>query len=144
VQLGQWIEVQRPDESGAAVHGVVARIAGSLTQATRTMHLEADLPAPDGLLSGMFVDVSLVVHRPRPPVVVASRALSVTGTGASVWVVEDGHVHAHAVSIARDLGREVELTTGLSGTEVVVLSPPDDLAEGDTVDAVERSAGTPS
>jgi membrane fusion protein, multidrug efflux system len=37
------------------------------------------------------------------------------------------------VTIARDLGRDIELASGLSGDDRVIVAPPDGLADGDQV-----------
>lgn len=142
VRVGQTIAVERPDAPGQVVTSTVTRLAGDLTTTTRTMRVESNLPSTEGLLGGMFVNVRLHVERPAPPVVVPARALAVTGAGMQVWVVEDNVAHARAVTIARDLGRDIELATGLEGTEMVILSPPDGLAENDAVETVERTPPT--
>lgn len=139
VRVGQTIEVERPDAPGQTVESTVTRIAGDLTTTTRTMRVESNLPSAEGLLGGMFVSVRLHVDRPTPPVVIPARALAVTGAGMHVWVVESNVVHARPVTIARDLGRDIELATGLNGSEVVVLSPPDGLTEDDRVETIERT-----
>jgi len=140
VSVGQTVEVERPDAVGASVTGTVWHVAGELTATTRTMRIEALLPQQQGILAGMFVNVRLTVHREAPPVIIPWRALTVVPTGTQVWVVEGNVVHAHPVAIARDLGRELEISTGLVGNEVVVLSPPDGIQEGDTVETVEPQA----
>jgi hypothetical protein len=43
------------------------------------------------------------------------------------------------VTIARDLGREVEIGAGLTMSDRVIASPPDGIADGDAV----RIAGNP-
>lgn len=143
VTVGQSVDVERPDAPGTSVTGTVWHIAGELTSTTRTMRIEALLPEQQGILGGMFVNVRLTVHREHPPVIIPWRALTVTPTGTQVWTVDGNVVHPHAVSIARDLGRELELSTGLNGDEVVVLSPPDGIADGNTVEAVDREAPAP-
>lgn len=37
------------------------------------------------------------------------------------------------------LGRDIELATGLTGNETVVLSPPDGLTEDDRVETIDRT-----
>ncbi len=143
VTVGQSVEVERPDQPGTSVTGTVWHIAGELTSTTRTMRIEALLPDQQGILGGMFVNVRLTVHRDQPPVIIPWRALTVTPTGPVVWTVDGNVVHPHAVTIGRDLGRELELATGLSGNEMIVLSPPDGIADGNTVEVVDRTAPTP-
>jgi len=45
-------------------------------------------------------------------------------------VRRDGTVHYLGVQLGRDLGQSVEIVAGLSGSERLVVSPPDGLKEG--------------
>ena len=52
-------------------------------------------------------------------------------------VRRDGTVHYLGVQLGRDLGQSVEIEAGLSGSERLVVSPPDGLKEGMRVAAEE-------
>ncbi len=58
--------------------------------------------------------------------------------GLQVGVVRDGHVHLVAVSIAHDLGATVDIRSGLSPGDRVILDPSDSLAEGQEVHVTEK------
>jgi membrane fusion protein, multidrug efflux system len=45
----------------------------------------------------------------------------------------DDKVLFKAVTIARDLGRDIELGSGLSADDRVIVAPPDGLSDGDPV-----------
>jgi hypothetical protein len=47
-----------------------------------------------------------------------------------VAVVENGVAHLHKISIARDFGREVEVSDGVKPGDQVILKPPIDLGDG--------------
>lgn len=47
------------------------------------------------------------------------------------------------MTIAWDLGRDIELATGLTGNETVDLSPPDGLTEDDRVETIDRTPPAP-
>ena len=53
--------------------------------------------------------------------------------GLHVATVQNGTVHMQAITIARDLGREVEVLTGVENGDQVILNPPADLEEGSKV-----------
>lgn len=62
--------------------------------------------------------------------------------GAAVAVVDsNGVAHIRKISIARDHGAELELASGVSAKDWVVTSPPDAIAEGDHVRAVQTKGG---
>jgi len=67
--------------------------------------------------------------------------------GLQVAVVENGVVHLRRIGVVRDLGREVEVNSGVKRGDQVILNPSVDLAEGAKVEnqAVDRrvvSCGT--
>jgi hypothetical protein len=53
--------------------------------------------------------------------------------GLRVAVVKDHRVHLQAVTTGRDFGTSVEVVSGISAADQVVVNPPDSLAEGETV-----------
>jgi len=67
-------------------------------------------------------------------VTVPATTLVVGADGTKVVVVRDDRtVRYQAVELGRDLGRSVEIVSGLTGTERLVLNPPDGLKDGDRV-----------
>ncbi len=128
-----------PDRPLAAA---VARTANALDPATRTLRVELDLPNADrAILAGTFARVRLRVPADRAVVTVPVGALRYAPDGVEVAVVVDGTAEVRRVELGRDYGRSVEVTTGLSGTERLVLNPADDLRAGEPVRVVgERPA----
>ncbi len=60
----------------------------------------------------------------------------VRATGsARVWIIEKDRAVARAVELGRETGDSIEIRSGLSGGETVVLAPPADLKEGARVRA---------
>jgi len=53
-------------------------------------------------------------------------------------VTADGMIALRKITIARDLGNTVEVSSGVGADDRVVQSPPDDLRDGDHV-AVKES-----
>jgi hypothetical protein len=56
-----------------------------------------------------------------------------------VDVRRDGTVHYLGVQLGRDLGNSIEIVAGLSGSERLVVSPPDGLKEGTRVEETTRN-----
>jgi hypothetical protein len=70
--------------------------------------------------------------------VVPATALIARAAGPQVVTVRgDGTVHYMGVDLGRDLGQSVEIASGLTGQERLVVSPPDGLKEGARVAAGE-------
>jgi multidrug efflux pump subunit AcrA (membrane-fusion protein) len=134
----------RPSAHGRVFSGKVARSSVALIYATRTLTTQVDVPNPDGALRpGLFVNVAFDVPRTQPNVSIPSEALIFDQHGAQVAVVGEGdEIKMHKIDIYRDLGASLELKSGLSGGERVVISPPADLREGSEVKVAPENEPT--
>lgn len=116
--------------------GKVTNVSGALDPNTRTRQTEIRMDNLDhALLPGMYADVKVSGLREAPWIRVAGTCLVARPDGQFVAVVKDGKVHFQPVSIGRDYGSQVEIRTGLEGNEQVIISPNDDLRDGDPVKA---------
>lgn len=114
--------------------GVVTNVSGALDPNTRTRQTEIHMNNPDhALLPGMYADVQIIGVREAPWIRVAGTCLVARPDGQFVVTVVDGKARFQKVTIGRDFGSEVEIVTGLSGNEQVIVSPNDDLRDGDPV-----------
>jgi hypothetical protein len=57
-------------------------------------------------------------------------------------VIEDGVAHIRKVSVARDLGTQVEARDGVKAGDQVILNPPVNLVEGSRVEPRSKAAGS--
>ena len=132
---GVPVRVQVPELPNRAFDGTVTRSAAALDPASRTLLVQADVPNPDGALHpGSFVDVAFDIPRTRPGVVVPAEAVLFDAEGLRVAVIgADDTAHMVKITIARDFGTSVELSTGLAGGERVALQPPTNLRDGEAV-----------
>jgi HlyD family secretion protein len=128
-------KVQVSELPGRTFAGKVARSAGALLSASRTLSVEVDVNnAAHILRAGLFVNVSFAIPRDHPHVVVPADALIFNQQGLQVAVVnEDNSVHLRPVTVYRDFGATIELSDGLHSGEKIVLSPPTSLQEGGKV-----------
>lgn len=80
--------------------------------------------------------------RMPPPmrVVVASTAVVHTAAGAQVWLVEKGVARLRVVTLGSERGDKVEIKSGLTGGETVILAPPPTLKDGAKVKAAETKS----
>ena len=143
VRAGQKVVVTQAELRGRTFTGEVARSAGAIDPATRTMQVEINLPNKNAmLLPGAFVQVALPLPADAS-LVIPANALLFRKEGLSVAVVDgNGTVHLRPVQIGRNLGPTIEVLQGVSISDHLVLNPADSLAEGDhvTVSAASREA----
>lgn len=142
---GQEAEITLRERPGETFHGKIARTAESITASTRTLLAEVQVDNSAGrLLPGMYAEVKFKLPRSHPVVLIPGNALVANAQGTRVARVgSDHHVHLVNVQAGRDLGTEVEILSGLSGTEDVVNNPSDILVEGQQVNVVNASQGGP-
>jgi RND family efflux transporter MFP subunit len=134
--LGHGVEavVRVPEMPGRDFPGTVTRIADALQPGTRTLLTEIDVPNPDHALSpGIYCTVGLKIPRKTPSLIVPSESIIFNREGLSVAVVEDGVARIRPITVVRDLGTTVEVSTGVRNGDQVVLYPPVDLTDGHKV-----------
>jgi RND family efflux transporter MFP subunit len=139
VRAGQKVVVTQAELRGKAFTGEVARTAGAIEPATRTMQVEISLPNRDGaLLPGAYVQVELPLAGSRT-LVVPTNVLLFRGEGTRVAVVDAANrVRLKPVTLGRNLGESIEVLAGLADGERLVVNPSDSLAEGDSVAVAAR------
>jgi RND family efflux transporter MFP subunit len=144
VKPGQAAELFVRNYPGRPFKGTVARTAGALDQATRTMRVEVDIPNADHkLLPRMYGQIHFKIPRDRPSVVLPTSAFIFNANGLRVAVVDDQNkVHYRDVTISRDFGSEAEVSQGVTPDDRVVTNPGEHIAEGVDV-AINAPRGKP-
>jgi RND family efflux transporter MFP subunit len=126
--------VHVPEIPNRTFPGKVTRIANALQPGSRTLLTEIDIPNPDGTLSaGIYCTIELHIPRKTPNFKVSADAIIFNEAGLQVAVAENGVVHLRKVTIVRDLGKEVEINSGVKQGDQVILNPAVDLVDGSKV-----------
>lgn len=120
-------------------HAKVVRTSSALDPSTRTLRTELHLPNRDGrLMPGMYAQVNFSLDNARGALVIPTSTLVIDSAGTGVVTVDkDGRIARAPVKLGRDFGREIEVVSGLSPGARLVVSPRDDLADGETVIVVD-------
>ena len=119
---------------GRKFTGRVARTAQSIDQNSRTLLVEIDLDNPHReILPGSFAQVHLKLPTSATTFRLPVTALIFRSEGLRIATVKDGVVSMIPIALGRDFGSTVEVVSGLTGTEAVVVNPPDSLANGQRV-----------
>ena len=137
IQPGDKATIQFDALPQRKFEGAVSRIAESEDPATRTMQAEIDLPNPDRLIRDhMYGRVEIALEESQPSVtIVPSTCIvgDVAGGKAKVFVVDGEQLTLREVLIGNDTGVNVEIQSGLSTSDSVVLRPAGGLADGTKV-----------
>ncbi len=126
--------------------GRITRTAEALDPNARTLRVEVDIPNADGsLVPGLYADVDFQLKAKGLAQVPAS-ALVFRPEGPAVAIITRGQqVEFRNVQIARDDGNIVEIASGLSPGDKVVLNISSEVTDGEKVTvADETPASAPS
>ncbi|HTF94527.1 MAG TPA: efflux RND transporter periplasmic adaptor subunit [Cellvibrio sp.] len=117
----------------------VERIAGGIDPGTRSRQVDLLLPNPDAsLLPGAYAEVNIPVSSSVETLVVPAATLIIRDQYQRIAVVEpDNKISFRNVKLGRDLGRDVEVLEGISSSDTLVVSPPDQLIENEIVKTLE-------
>jgi RND family efflux transporter MFP subunit len=131
VRVGQAVEAVL--EADRKLNARVSEIVPSVDAASRTYIVKLDLPATPNLRTGMF-GRAIFPLGVQKVVAVPLAALMERGQLQSVFVVEDGVAHTRLVTTGRRTGNAVEVLSGLTAGEKVVLPVPVGLQDGARVE----------
>jgi RND family efflux transporter MFP subunit len=119
---------------GRTFTGTLARTAQAIDVASRTLLTEIDVDNEKGeLLPGSYADVHLKLPTAASTLKIPVSALIFRADGLQVAILKGDRIAIVPITVGRDFGSDVEVVSGLSGTEQVVANPPDSLTDGATV-----------
>jgi membrane fusion protein (multidrug efflux system) len=130
--------ISLPQKPGQVFTGTVTRTAGALDPSSRTLRVEVDVDNPGGLLlPGAFAQVSLLARARQPGLSLPLNALLFRPSGPQVATVDgNGKVKLVTVTPGRDFGTQMEIRSGLTARDRVILNPGDAISEGQPVRVV--------
>jgi RND family efflux transporter MFP subunit len=135
VKIGTRAQITVPEYPGKTFAATVEASAQAVDMASGTTRMQLAVDNASGaLMTGAFANVQLVLPNPEAAIHVPASALIFDQRGMRVATVgPDDRVILKPVTIARDLGKEVEIATGLTAEDRVIETPPDGIASGDLV-----------
>ena len=149
VHVGQQVDVRVPTLN-RTFPGKVARSAGKVQLATRTMDTEVDVPNPNlVLVPGMYAEVNLTLNRRNDVVSVPVSAVDLGSetssddsskntaasavTGKVVVVTADNRVEPREVTLGIETASRIEILSGVRAGELVVIGNRAGLQRGEVV-----------
>ncbi len=142
IKSGQMAAVTVREYPGRVFDAKVVRTAGALDAASRTLQVEVNVPNANGdLLAGMYATVKFKVPRSAPPVVIPAAALMIDAAGPKVALIDpENRIHYRSVTLGRDYGQEIEITSGVVAGDVLATGISPGLPDAS---AIERLQSTP-
>ncbi len=140
VHIGQQVEVRVPTLD-RSFFGKVARFADRLNLATRTMDTEVDVPNPKlELIPGMYAEVHLTLARHNRVLAIPVTAVDIgaedaahKSAGAVAVITPENKIDLRKIELGLETSTRVEVKSGLSEGEMVVVGSRSGLQQGQEV-----------
>ena len=146
IKIGTKAKLSVPEYPGRTFAATVNASAQAVDVASGTTRMQLLVDNAGGeLMTGAFADVQLELAHPEVAINVPASALIVGQDGLRVATLgADDHVMLKTVTIARDLGKVVEIASGLTTEDRVIENPPDGISSGDAVRLAVAPGGKPA
>jgi len=137
VRVGAAVDVAVDALPGATVRGRVARVTPLVEERTRSFAVVVEIPWSAGLVGGMFARAAVRVGQIQGALVVPPAALVRDGADplrAEVFVIEGALARRRTVGLGVEGTDAVQVTSGLTAGQEVVVDPPVTLGDGAAVE----------
>ena len=145
VSPGQSAELMISQVPGRVFPVKVITTSEAVSPVSRTLQVELQADNSQGLiLPGSYAQVRLSDMKPNPSLVLPSNTILFRAQGLQVGVVGTNNtVELRQVQIGRDFGQTVEILSGVTPADHVIINPSDSLVNG-TVVRVSQPPPTPA
>jgi RND family efflux transporter MFP subunit len=134
MKIGATPTVTLDEYPGETFHGTLVRTDNAINPASRTLRVEVDVDNADGkLLPGSYVFVHFMLPGRAQSITVPSNTLLFRSEGLRVGVVRNGSAELVPITIGRDYGDKVEVLSGITAADQVIVNPSDSLIGGTAV-----------
>lgn len=138
IKAGETVKLTVPEYPGQTFEGKIESSSAAINAASGTTLVQVAVDNNDGnLLPGGYASVTFDLPANAALFRVPASALVYDGSGLRVAVVDaQNKVAFKDVTIAQDFGKTVQLASGINAGDRLIESPPDGLANGDTVKVI--------
>ena len=135
ITAGTQAQMTVPERPGRTFTATVETTSQSVDPSSGSTLVELAVDNASGeLVPGAFANVRFALPLTSASLSVPASALIFDSRGARVATLgADNRVVLEPVTIARDLGTVIEISSGLAATDRVIDSPPDGIGKGDQV-----------
>jgi membrane fusion protein (multidrug efflux system) len=135
IKIGAKAVITMPEYPSRTFAATVEASSQSVDVSSGTTRMQLALDNSKGeLMPGGYANVRLTLQSDTVPLHIPASALIFNQSGLRVATVgPDDRILFKPVTIARDLGREIEIASGLAADDRIIVAPPDGIADGDQV-----------
>lgn len=117
--------------------GKVTRTSWSLDPANRSLTIEIDLPNSEGILRpGMYATATVRLDQRQGVLTVPATAIVREAARTLVRVVVSGQVQDRDITLGLRSGPDIEVTSGLSASDLVIQTQPGQYQPGQAVEVI--------
>jgi RND family efflux transporter MFP subunit len=136
IRNGDGATLTQDSNPDLKIVGAIVRNADAIDHSTRTLNVEVDVDNANSVLRpGAYVFVHFHLPSIGNAVTIPSNTLLFRAEGLRVAVVHGDRVQLVPVTIGHDFGNSVEITSGLTADNEIIVDPPDSLTGGTQVHA---------
>lgn len=140
IKAGETVTLTLDAFPGENIAGTLVRDSNSIDLTSRTLRVEIDVDNPTGsLLPGAYAFVHWKLPSAARAVTIPTNTLLFRAEGLRVAVVRGGQAKLVPVTIGHDYGSSVEVLSGLTSEDAVILDPSDSIMEGSAVKIAEAA-----
>lgn len=132
---GLTAELTLGEYPGKRFQGTLVRTSNSIDLTSRTLLVEVDVNNSSGeLLPGAYTEVHLKLPNDVPSLILPVSALIFRAQGLQVATVDSNNkTKLVSISLGRDFGSEVEVLSGITAEDKIIVNPPDSVIDGEQV-----------
>lgn len=120
VRIGQSVLIRLAGEP-QPLHAAITRISPTVSQASRALMIEADVPNPNlQWQAGLFAEAEIVIDPQAATLSVPTDAVTEFAGIEKVWIVLDGKSVEHPVRTGRRDDQRIEILDGLAEGDLIV------------------------
>src|SRR5882757_7921328 len=146
IKIGAKAVISMPEYPNRTFAATVEASSQSVDVGSGTTRMQLALDNAKGeLMPGGYANVRMSLQRDAVPLHIPASALIFNQSGLRVATVgSDDKVLFKTVTIARDLGKDIELASGISADDRIIVAPPDGIADGDQVRVAGAKSAKPA
>jgi RND family efflux transporter MFP subunit len=133
IKVGDEVLITQNSAPDKPVKGRIARTAGAIDTTTRSLQVDIEVPNEGRvLMPGAYIEATLKIATGKQ-LIIPTNSLIFGAGGPFVATVKDNKIVKKKVSLGIDYGLQVEVRSGLTSDEDIVLNPLDSIADGQVV-----------
>ncbi|MGH8504366.1 MAG: efflux RND transporter periplasmic adaptor subunit [Stenotrophobium sp.] len=144
IRVGMTAQLHFPEHPDQSFPATVASTADAIDPVSRSMQVQLQADNSGGeLLPGAYAEVHFQLPVNTTALRLPANTLLFHEEGIQAAIVDgSGHVAIRTLTLGRDFGKTVEIVSGITTGDAVIINPPDTIAAGDVVNVSTSSAAS--